>query len=245
MKYLVIACGVLNDDIESCAKRLHNEYIFWYVPEKLHTEPQKLWKNVQELIDKADEELLPASESADGIEGILLVIGLCGGMTNGISSKKHSLTMPRIHDCISLYLGSAEKYDRLFKKYGGKVYWFSPAFFKQEYMPSEKNIVKRKLTLMEQFDDEEAVDYIIETEMAPLQNYTHGALVDDETSPSQALTDEASSMCASYKWQLDRHVSSPNLFISLLNNDDSDSLVHAKPHESLFPSNDDRIITAK
>lgn len=100
----------------------------------LHRDPAQLRAELQKEIDAA-----PAGYT------ILLGYGLCGGGADGLRAGKSRTVIPRVHDCIALFLGSREahqqqvaqevgtyyltkgwievdsletQYDRLVKKYG-------------------------------------------------------------------------------------------------------------------------------
>ncbi len=64
----------------------------------LHKNPDKLKVTLQSEIDKVD-----------GVENILLGYGLCSYSVVGLSSKNCRLIVPKVDDCISLFLGSNEE----------------------------------------------------------------------------------------------------------------------------------------
>ena len=65
----------------------------------LHSFPEKLKATLQEEIDRTE-----------GVDAILLGYGLCSMSILGLSSPKHRLVVPRMHDCIGIFLGSDSKY---------------------------------------------------------------------------------------------------------------------------------------
>lgn len=80
------------------------EYIF--LEQQLHNTPDIMRERLQKEIDKIDERY----------GKILLGYGLCSNGVTGLMSEKHEIIIPKIDDCISLFLGSKEKYLEEFKK---------------------------------------------------------------------------------------------------------------------------------
>ena len=85
---------------------LHEAY-FQFISMGLHTRPQKL-----------HDELAGILDSSAGFERIILGFGLCGGAARGLKAKECVLTVPRVHDCIPVFLGSRKVFDELQKTTG-------------------------------------------------------------------------------------------------------------------------------
>jgi hypothetical protein len=77
----------------------------------LHRFPDQLRKRIQEEVDQIQTPTL-----------ILLAYGLCGNSLNGLKSRKHTLVIPLAHDCITIFLGSREAYQREFQSHPGTYY---------------------------------------------------------------------------------------------------------------------------
>jgi len=169
MKYLVIACNIMRDEL---LRFQTNGISFVFLEQSLHRTPQKMKPIVQEEMDKA--------ENWEG-DYIILSYGLCSNGIVGVKSKSHSIVIPRVHDCIALFLGSWEKYMEEHKKEPGTYYltkgWIeegkSPLGIYQEYC-------KRY--------DKETAEWVIKEE---LKNYTRIALVDMGVDLSEVYRDHA------------------------------------------------------
>jgi hypothetical protein len=156
MRYLVIACNIMKEEL---LRFQTNGISFVFLEQSLHRTPQKMKGVVQEEMDKADQW-----------EGdyIILSYGLCSNGIVGVKSKSHSIVIPRVHDCITLFLGSWDKYMEEHKKEPGTYYltkgWIdegkSPIGIYKEYC---------------QRYDKETAEWAIKEE---LKNYTRIALVD-------------------------------------------------------------------
>jgi len=78
----------------------------------LHTDPRSLKRALQNEIDS----------SAPDIQAILLGYGLCSQAVVGLRSGRRTLVMPRVDDCIAIFLGSAAEYQRQCSMVPGTYY---------------------------------------------------------------------------------------------------------------------------
>src|SRR5262249_1758105 len=58
-------------------------------------------------------------------DAILVGYGLCGNLINGLRATHTRLVIPRAHDCITFFLGSKERYQRLSEERPGSYYYTS------------------------------------------------------------------------------------------------------------------------
>jgi len=110
MKLFVISCNIMKDELLQFEG---NGISFIFLEQSLHRTPQKMKEVIQEEINKADDW-----------EGdyILLGYGLCSNGIVGVKSNRHSIVIPRVHDCIALFLGSHERYLEEHRKEPGTYY---------------------------------------------------------------------------------------------------------------------------
>jgi len=156
MKYLVIACNIMKNEL---LRFQTNGISFVFLEQSLHRTPQKMKGVVQEEMDKA--------ENWEG-DYIILSYGLCSNGIVGVKSKSHSIVIPRVHDCIALFLGSWEKYMEEHKKEPG-TYYLTKGWIEEGKSPI--GIYKEYC----QRYDKETAEWAIKEE---LKNYTRIALVD-------------------------------------------------------------------
>jgi hypothetical protein len=155
-KYLVIACSVMKEEL---LRFQTNGISFIFLEQSLHRTPEKMKPIIQEEIDRTEQQEW---------DSIILSYGLCSKGIVGIRSKNHFIVIPRVHDCIALFLGSWERYMEEHKKEPGTYYltrgWIeegkSPLGIYQEYC---------------QRYEKETAEWVIKEE---LKNYTRIALVD-------------------------------------------------------------------
>lgn len=116
----IFACRTLEDEINAVSNGSTECEFLEY---GLHNTPDKLHQELQKKIDDDSEH-----------DVILLGYGLCSKGTAGLSSNRHTLVVPRVHDCISLLLGSREYYQQEFFKCPG-TYYLSTGWIRQKGDP--------------------------------------------------------------------------------------------------------------
>ena len=78
----------------------------------LHLVPQSLKQTLQNAIDASSREF----------ETLILGYGLCSLAVIGLEARNCTLLIPRVDDCIAIFLGSKDAYDQQAKKAPGTYY---------------------------------------------------------------------------------------------------------------------------
>jgi hypothetical protein len=81
----------------------------------LHNTPEILRATLQGRIDAL---------AGAGYDAVVLAYGLCGKSTNGLAARDIPVVIPRAHDCITLFLGSRQRYQEQFENRPG-TYWYA------------------------------------------------------------------------------------------------------------------------
>ncbi len=116
----VFCCKTMMDEIELIKP---DDITVEYMEYALHETPDKLREELQKRIDE--------EEVADTL---IFVYGLCSRGLDGLKSRNKTLVIPRVHDCISLLLGSREKYEDEFSANPG-TYYLSKGWIDQKADP--------------------------------------------------------------------------------------------------------------
>ena len=128
MRYIkLIACRVMAREVSLIAAHCNSIVDVTWLPQGLHSTIGELARCVQREIDSLDAGNDPhttAPPPGRDFDAIVLGYGLCSNGTAGLSSKRYPLVIPRAHDCITLFLGSKERYRELFDQNPG-TYWSS------------------------------------------------------------------------------------------------------------------------
>ncbi|MGI5891264.1 MAG: DUF1638 domain-containing protein [Bacillota bacterium] len=106
MKFLVIACAMLKDELEAARKSPlldnNNSYEVIYLQERLH-------QNTTQIRDSIEKVLADVGD----YDTILMGYGFCGLAFCGLICPR-KLVLPRYDDCISLLLASNDKQKGVF-----------------------------------------------------------------------------------------------------------------------------------
>ncbi len=121
MHFKCITCEALARPVYSCASQSPHLVDVELVRLGLHERPKNLRSQLQALIDTASPEKYDA---------VLLAYGLCGQATAGLAARRLPLVIPRAHDCITLFLGSRQRYNQQFESNPG-TYWYSQDFIER------------------------------------------------------------------------------------------------------------------
>ena len=104
----IIACGSLYHEFESLIRK-DAPVTIHYLDTDLHRTPSRIPQALQEKIDEIDAEIENQRTEKKRCSKISLGYGLCSNGVVGIKSRHHTLVIPRVHDCLDLFLGFVGK----------------------------------------------------------------------------------------------------------------------------------------
>ncbi len=116
-KIAIIACEVLCREVCYASLVTRNIVHPVFKTKGLHDNPEKMRLELQEEIDRI------SFSSSERYQAIVLIYGLCSNGTVGLIARDIPLVIPRAHDCITLFLGSKERYAREFSRNPGTYYF--------------------------------------------------------------------------------------------------------------------------
>jgi hypothetical protein len=105
MRLKIIACQVAFREICQVAARSQHRLSLEFLPYDLHDEPKKAMPRLQERVDA-----VPEGE----FDAVLIGYGLCEKILTGLAARATRLVVPRAHDCLTFFLGSKERYAKVF-----------------------------------------------------------------------------------------------------------------------------------
>lgn len=143
-RYKLIGCKILEREIASVIYNCKNAIDVTLIRQKLHDRPERLRDIIQEEIDQVDRNTHRYSNDSglNAFDAILLGYGLCSNVVVGLHSEKYPLVIPKVHDCISLFMGSREMYAEYYKNHMGTFY-YTPGFVELDCFDDEDEWKRR------------------------------------------------------------------------------------------------------
>jgi len=243
VKLLVIACDVVARPVYLCAARSPHVVDVRLFARGLHNEPVKLRDILQAEIDAVEP----------GYDAIVLGYGLCGGATAGIVARSTPVVLPRAHDCITLFLGARERYEREFK--ASTTYWYvnDQVERNQGYNAksvglgvsgdNDDDIEATRAEYIERYGEDNA-DYLMEVMGAWKTHYQRAAFVGMGVSDESASVAYAREQAERRGWAFEQMEGSMVLLRKLIDGDWADDMLTLQAGERLAMSYDESIVRA-
>ncbi len=218
-KICVIACGVLAVDLKRISKKLKNNIDFIFLQAGLHETPGELRLELQQAIDQISQK--------DKYQRIAIGYGICGRGTVGLKAGKIPLAIPRVHDCISLFLGSDKDYKKQFAKCPG-TYYITDGWVEGKVEPERQKHAKNARKKMhgqpdveEKFGKENSQH--IENFLSSWQkNYRRAVYIDTGSGQIKNHKQHAKKMADQYGWRYEQLKGSMKLLQKLISAEKTD-----------------------
>ena len=198
-----IACGVFRTDLKDLLSTWEIHPVIEYLEGGLHAEPDTLRKTLQESINKVPESYTH----------IVILYGMCGKGIVGLQSGIHNLVIPRVHDCISLFLGGTAEYRKQFSRVPGTFY-ISAGWYEEQVQPKGKKNTPSGFPrqYIDNIDDEimeirygrENADEISVFFNSWKENYTRSVFIDTGSGDKEKYEKHAKKMAKDFNWQYTR-----------------------------------------
>lgn len=224
-RFKLVACKVLQKEAYFCAARSKNVIDIAFMPQGLHKEPDTLRAELKNAL-KSDVDIHERPYDA-----ILLGYGLCSNGIIGLSAKV-PIVVPRGHDCVTLLLGSKERYQEYFDSHRG-TYWYSPGWIDTGTQPGRDRYESKLSEYREKYGDDNA-EYLMETEQTWMKEYSWATYIEWHL-PASEQYKQYTKDCAEYlHWQYESIEGDPCLIQKLLDGDwDAEDFLVIKPGEMI------------
>ncbi len=190
----LIACKVVQREAYFCAARSKNVVDIVLMPQGLHDEPDRLRREVQKALERTrDIQDRPYDAS-------LLGYGLCSNGVVGLSADM-PIVIPRAHDCITLLLGSKDRYREYFDSHRG-VYWYSPGWIESGKQPSQERYDLLLREYIRKYGEDNA-KYLMEVEQTWMKEYQWATYVDWDLIDSEGYKAFTQECAAFLRWNYD------------------------------------------
>jgi hypothetical protein len=227
--YYVAAFSPNVVDIELVAKGLHNE-------------PDVLRAELQHRLDVVEDGKYDA---------VLLGYGLCSNSIAGLVCAHTQMIVPRAHDCITLYLGSGERYAEEFRSNPG-TYWYTADYIERGSDSTslvalgsgadDAQMDKVYAEYVEKYGQDNA-DYLMEVMGAWKQHYNRAAYIETQEVQLPDYTAQVRDQAARRGWNYEQLVGSLIIIRNLIDGPwDTPRFLTVPPGRSITPTYDTRII---
>lgn len=217
----VIACEIAARELQYAAARSKNVIDLELLTQGHHDVPSEGRVAIQQRIDA-----VPAGK----YDAIILGYALCSSILVGLKSAHTRLVIPRAHDCITLFLGSKERYQQCFSERPG-TYYFTSGWLECVTRRGNKgqgwsaaaapansrvNLEATYQQWVKKYGEEQA-KYLLEEMSRWAEVYSHGCLIDFDFLKDLQLPERVKQICSDKGWTYDQIPGELTLFEKMLN----------------------------
>ena len=237
-RFKALSCEVLARQLYHVAALAPHVIDVELVDKGLHSEPDVLRAELQRRLDA-----IPSGK----YDAVLLGYGLCSNSVAGLVCPVAPMVVPRAHDCITLYLGSADRYATEFRANPG-TYWYTADYIERGSSSGDRIALgasvddKEMSTVYQEYVakyGQDNADYLMEVMGAWRQHYSRAAYIDTDDISLPDYTGEVRELAARRGWNFQRVAGSLILVRDLLEGrwDDARFLT-VPPGQTISPTYD-------
>jgi hypothetical protein len=178
-----------------------------------HTDPKSLKISLQNAINS----------SAPDIETILLGYGLCSQAVVGLRSGSRTLIIPRVDDCIAIFLGSAAEYQKQCSIVPG-TYYLTRGWIESGDTPFSEYTI-----LVERYGEQTAQRIVNKI----LKNYTRLAFINTNNNKPEYYREHARSMAERFHLRYEEIQGSDVIIKKMLYGPWNDEFVIIPPRKTI------------
>jgi hypothetical protein len=245
MHLRLIACEVLARQAYYVAALAPHVVDIELIDKGLHDEPDRLRSYLQERID-----VVPAGR----YDAILLGYGLCSNSTAGLAARGTQLVLPRAHDCITLFLGSGERYGDEFRETPG-TYWYVADYIERGGTASAKTVALGSSASESEVQaihaqyvakyGQDNADYLMEVMGAWQKHYSRAAYIQNAEMPMPDYRQEIREVAARRAWRFEQIEGRLLIIRDLVEGRwGADTFLVVPPGHAVMATNDARVVCA-
>jgi hypothetical protein len=242
VRFRLISCEILYREMCAAVARSPHQVDVEFLPKGLHdlgAAPMR--ERLQAAVDALDES---------GYDAVLMGYALCGTGLAGLTARGLPIVLPRGHDCITLFLGSKERYLRYFNEHPG-VYFKTTGWIERGQGLDQLN--RRDLRdrtgigytyaeLLERYGEDNA-KYLYEQLGNYTRNYSQLTFIEMGVEPDDRFERTTREDAAARGWRFEKVPGDMRLFLRLVSGDwdEADFLV-VPPGCRVVARHDDNIM---
>jgi hypothetical protein len=211
------------------------------VDQGLHDNARQLRTELQRQIDAVD---------ARTYQAIVLAFGLCNRSLEGLQARDVPIAVPRAHDCITVYLGSRDRYEAEFAATPGTYYYSDDYLERQSVSGLKGNRIAMGVgtgiendyeALVAKYGEDNA-QYLLEVMGAWHQHYQRAAYIEMGSGANGNYRSQAREDAGKYGWRFEQLVGNITLVRRLLAAEWDDDFLVVQPGQHIVATHDRQII---
>jgi len=188
MRLKLIACKALTRELCYLSSLSQNNIDITFVRQGYHETPDILRRTLQQEIDAVESGRDPHTNELGGngealhsyneedFDAILIGYGLCSNGIVGLRSGRHTLVIPRGHDCITFFLGSRQRYAECFKTLPG-CFWYTASWIENADLACAASTQRMIEYYRKKGFDEDELEFLMEDSISWTKNYRTAAYI--------------------------------------------------------------------
>jgi hypothetical protein len=238
----LIACEIFYRELCAAVARSVNQVDIEFLPKGLHDIGQTgMSSRLQEVLGQID---------TSRYEAVVFGYGLCSNGVLGLAARDIPLVFPRAHDCITLFLGSKERYLDYFQSHPG-VYFQTTGWIERGDNTSQHNpdSIAQKSGMVQSYDDlvarygEDNAKFLYDQLCNMTRNYSGMAFIEMGIEPDDRFERRAQEQAAEKGWKFEKLTGDMALIQQLVDGPwDADRFLVVPPGGHVAASFDEQII---
>lgn len=240
MRLKLIACEIFYREMCAAVARSVNQVDLEFLPKALHDIGQA------EMSRRLAAALARVDTSA--YDAIVLGYGLCNNGLVGLEAHRIPLVVPRAHDCITLFLGSKERYLEYFQTHPG-VYFKTSGWIERGENQQNPASIAQRLGMVQTYAElvakygEDNARFLYEELCNMTRNYWALAYIEMGIEPDDHFERHTRQLAAQRNWKFEKLQGDMRLIQSLVDGPwDEDRFLVVPPGHRVAPAFDERVI---
>jgi len=245
LRLKLIACEILFRELCAAASRSPNRVDLEFLPKGLHDLGQAgMSSRLEDVLGRVDESVYDA---------VIFGYGLCSNGLVGLTARTIPLVFPRAHDCITLFLGSKERYLDYFQSHRGTYFktsgWIERGKDLEQLAPQS---IQHRSGMTLSYEElvakygEDNAKFLYEQLSNMTRNYRRLTFIEMGVEPDDRFERETRRLAAEQGWEFENLRGDMTLIRQLVDGPwDEDRFLVVQPGSRVAASFDDQIITVE
>lgn len=209
MRTLIMACRTVENELRTAMAQAGANAPVLFLEAGLHIRPERLREAIQHDLDRIEN-----------VDVVLMGYGFCGKGLVGIKSDRFKIVVPRVHDCISLLLGSTATRNQ----YGADIY-----FVTKGWLDHEVSIVKEFDHTVARYGEQRGMKVM---RMA-MKNYTRLTAIDTGAYDIETVRPRLENLLEKMAWQYEKAPGSLRMFHKLIAGEWDEEFIVLEPGQEI------------